>query len=218
MKYIWIFFIVMEIALGYTNIAPLYLDEKIDGEGAYREYIITNNTERTLKYRVYGEGKENTLDMTPWMEIYPRVITLKPGSREKIKVFIQGPKGIPQGEYISNLCVKEIEYPNRDSKKKLQIYTKLKIELAGFVGEEKGKIKIERKSSRKIALENIGYKREKLDIYFIGKNNKERKFLGSMRLFKGEKKILENEILEGNQGKIEVVDRNKNILLEKSLN
>lgn len=57
MRYIFIFFLLVKIVLAYTNIAPLYFDEKIDGDGGYKEYILTNNTQRTLKYRIYAEKK-----------------------------------------------------------------------------------------------------------------------------------------------------------------
>ena len=139
-----------------------YFDEKIDGDVGYKEYILTNNTQRTLKYRIYAEKKENDLDMTSWTEIYPKVISLKPGQREKVKVFIQAPKSTNNGEYITNFCIKEIEYPNSETRQKLQVFTNLKIELAGFVGEDLGKVKC--KVIR--CIENIGY----LCIYFVKEN------------------------------------------------
>lgn len=217
MRYIWIFFLLGRLAFGYTNIAPLYLDENIGGEGAYREYIVTNNTEKTLRYRIYCEEKKNYPDMTPWMEIYPSVLTLKAGSRGRIKLYVKAPKKTPEGEYISNLCLKEIEYPGENLGKKLQVYTNLKIELAGYVGNDLGKISLRRKKPEKMILENLGHKRERLTIYFIDEKSQEH-YVDTIRLFKEEKKVIENKIFKNALGKIKIVDRKKNILLEKSLN
>lgn len=214
MKYIFLFFLLIKITLGYTNIAPLYLDENIDGEGAYKEYILTNNTQKNLKYRIYVEKKENTLDMSEWTEIYPKVVSLKPGEGKRIKLFIQAPNNSPKGEYITNLCIKEVEYPQLNKNRQLQILTNLKIELAGFIGEKIGKIKIDKINKDEIMIKNIGYKREKLSIYFIEKN-KNILYLGEARLFKGEKKSLKNSVFEKN-GTIRIVDKNDKILLEKN--
>lgn len=216
MKYFFIFFLLIKITFGYTNIAPLYLDENIDGEGAYKEYILTNNTQKTLKYRVYVEKKQDNMDMSKWVEIYPKVITLKAGEKEKIKLFVQAPENAKKGEYTTNLCIKEIENPINKSKQQLQILTNLKIELAGFVGEKIGKIKVDKIGIGEIAIENIGYKREKISIYFINPNDINI-FLEEIRLFKGERKILKNDIFEKNNGKIRILDRNRNILFEKTL-
>ncbi len=217
MKYIFIFFLLVKIVLAYTNIAPLYFDEKIDGDGGYKEYILTNNTQRTLKYRIYAEKKENDLDMTSWTEIYPKVISLKPGQREKVKVFIQAPKSTNNGEYITNFCIKEIEYPNSETRQKLQVFTNLKIELAGFVGENLGKVKMSKVGLDEISIENIGYKREKLSIYFVKENN-EVILVDSIRVFKGETKTIKNKIFKDEVGKIRIVDKNENILLETGIN
>lgn len=194
----------------YINVSPITFDKRIDNGGAVQEYYITNALSKTTSYRIYIEPKGNENDMSNWIEYYPQNLKLEAGATGKIKLFIEAPENQQNGEYTTILGIKEINNPNNIQKEGLSIYTNLKIEIAGFIGDLKPKLKIENlnlnENSISMEIENTGQIRTKLEIFL--KNKNEEKYLGSVRLLKGTKKLFTteclNEIKKGS--KIEIRD------------
>ena len=215
-KYL-IFFLLISIQLfSYTNIYPLTFDERIDGQGGYKEYTLTNVTNKTLRYKIYEEKIQDTFDMSKWVELYPKILTLKPGEKGKLNILVTSPKGTKNGEYLMNLCIKEIGYPSESLKSEIEILTNLKIELAGVVGDLKPRLDL-KINKNKVFLKNIGDMRYTFELYLQDSKDK-KSFIQSVRLFSKEKKdILLNEKLLKNMKKLIVTDKNGDVLLEKRL-
>lgn len=201
----------------YMNVSPLIFDKRIDNGGEVQEYYVTNALSNKTSYRIYLEKGEN--DMSDWIEYYPRNLNLEAGETGKIKLFIEAPEGTPEGEYTAILGVKEINTPDVEKSGNLAIYTNLKIEIAGFVGDLKPEIEIENieVENNQISMKifNKGDIRTKLEVYL--KNPKEvEKYLGSVRLLKGaEKMFLSETSIEIKKGsKLEIRDLNGNLIKE----
>lgn len=178
-------------AFAYINITPITFDERIDKDGGIKEYTISNSSKKNKRYRIYVEPVEEKNDMTDWVEWYPKSVSLKPGESKNIKVLITAPVEAKRGEYITKLCIKELETPIQ--KENISILTNLKIELAGYVGDIKPKIIVKREDkdsqNEKLVIKNIGEIRQRFEIY-TGKNEKNLEYLDQLRLFKEESKSI----------------------------
>lgn len=215
-----LFFIIQINIFSYTSISPLYFDERIDGEGGYKEYILSNATRKIVGYKIYFEKKSDKNDMSEWIDFYPKKLILNPGESKKVKILIASPKGVKPGEYITNFCIKEVDTPSKKSGN-IEIFTNLKVELAGYVGNLQTKIDIENlkilNDNLGLDLRNTGEKREWIEVYLY--DGKERHFLESVRLFKNEHKHLEKNIkkyLKKNL-KLVIMNRKKKVIFEKKI-
>lgn len=198
MKSILVFFFLLTFNLfGYININPVTFDRKIDGRGEVQEYTLYNPTQNTLKYQLYLSDEGIEKSMKGWIEIFPTTVTLKPGQGGKFKVFIKSPQGVPKGEYLITVGVKEIALPklSREASNTVQILTHLKMDLAGYVGELNPKIFLKEfevtlkgeELKFKGLIANIGERRGTLDFYLAEKKSKNQVYIGNLRLLKGEK-------------------------------
>lgn len=213
------------MAYGYINVEPLYLDKRIDGQGAYQEFTLTNTTNKTLRYRIYSEKESDKNDMSQWMDFYPRSLTLRSGESKKIKLLVTAPNDEKKGEYIAFLGIKEIPIPLLESTSAVDLFTNLKIELAGYIGDLKpqvvlNNIRIDKNNKISGTIENIGQIRTKVELYLVDKKNN-KKFIGSYRLFVGDKKNLENKknlyIKNFDVKEIIGLDRNGNEILKEKI-
>lgn len=210
--------------LAYTNISPLNFDERIDGEGGYKEYTLFNSTKNKLTYKIYPEKKQDNFDMSQWVELYPTVMSLKPGESKKIKILITSPNGLPKGEYLANLCIKEIETPGQQEKN-IKLFTNLKIELAGYIGDLKPILEIKKIDKNdniiNINLRNKGLIRGKFELY-LQENGKNPKYLTTARIFKNEEKLIKEVVPKDvnfkNKIKLIVLDMRGNEIIEKNIN
>lgn len=211
----------------YMNVDPVIFDKRIDSGGATQEYHITNVTNSQIGYRIYTEKiPEITNDMTSWIEYYPRELKLSPGETGKIKVFIEAPKGVKNGEYISNLGIKEVSIPVSNKKDTtIQIYTNLKMEIAGYVGDLKPKLKLDdlsfHNNELELTLENNGEIRTKVEIYLSDLKEQNKEFVDNVRLLQGNKKKITKSLklndLKNNKLKIMILDMQGNKIIEKNL-
>lgn len=79
--------------------------------------------------------------MADWVEVYPKSVTLTPLKEDTLRLYVQAPKGTPEGEYQANLVIKEISLPlpeadKEDREKKTKILTMVKLRLKGIVDYE----------------------------------------------------------------------------------
>ena len=183
-------FLTIEV-FAYINITPITFDERIDRDGGSKEYIISNSSKKSKRYRIYVESAEEKNDMTEWVEWYPKSLSLKAGESKNIKVLIIAPSEAKRGEYTTKLCVKELETPTQ--KENISILTSLKMELAGYVGDIKPKVSFERRSkdgeNEELVIKNTGEIRQRFEIY-TGENEEKLEYLDQVRLFKGDAKSL----------------------------
>lgn len=131
---ILIFIIFSKITFSYINIYPSKFEKNITN-GAKESFKLYNRTEKQVKYRIYlEEGKEN--DMSNWIEIYPRSITLKPLEEKEIRLLINTPKNAKLGKYKAKLIIKEIEVPGKKKKEKVNFMTRLKLNMVGNIEDD----------------------------------------------------------------------------------
>ncbi len=226
MKFIYVLFLCFSTMISaYTNVSPVYFDERIDGEGGYKEYTLTNSTNKVLKYRIYSEKISDSMDMSEWIDLYPMSLTLKSGESKKVKMLVSAPKEAKEGEYIAVLGIKELEVPNEKESKNISLLTNLKIEIAGYIGDLKPSIKIDKillknKENLELKITNTSKRRYRFDGY-LEKIDGTREFFKSFRLFAGETKNFDDlkiKNLKNNEKlKFIILDGEGNKLIEKEL-
>ena len=138
--------IVMVNTFSIMSISPIYFNHRIDGEGGYQEYTIENDSFSTVRYKMgvvpVTEDKELYQKMKNWIEIYPKVLTVKPKSSEKVKVLIKSDKDTKIGEYRFRIEPQPIYIPelNEDFREKkpssvrMRVPFVLMMEVEGYVG------------------------------------------------------------------------------------
>ena len=162
--------------------------------------------------------------MSKWIEYYPTSLKLKPGETKKINVFIEAPEKAKKGEYTGVLGIKEITVPNslKNNRAGVNVYTDLKIELAGFVGELKPKLEINdlKLKNKKLSfnIKNIGEIRTKVEAY-IEEKDKEPIYLDSFRILQNKEKSFEKELSTtlSKNSKLIIYDLAGNKILDKKL-
>ncbi|MGL4868235.1 MAG: hypothetical protein ACRC4S_06260 [Cetobacterium sp.] len=195
MKFIFfVFFVLFNSAFSYININPTYFDKRIDYDGSYEEFTLFNPSKETVTYRIYTEpySKREGLDMSKWVEFYPRSMTLKPGENGKIQVNIASRTKLKQGEYSAVLGVRELPLYKKVREEKssgIGILTDLKLVLNGYAGDISPKLNFKNLDAvlknNKISIsgivQNIGKRRGKFELYY------DEYFLGNLRIHANEK-------------------------------
>lgn len=214
-------------SFSYMNVDPVIFDKRIDNGGATQEYHITNVTNTPVGYRIYTEKiPEIKNDMTPWIEYYPRELKLSPGETGKIKVLIESPDSVKKGEYISTLGIKEVNIPTSEKKNStVQIYTNLKIEIAGFVGDLKPELELKNLNldgnNLKLEIKNIGNIRTKVEVYLSDLKGDNKVFIDNARLLQGNSKMITKKLelkdIKNNKMKVLILDMEGNKILEKNI-
>jgi P pilus assembly chaperone PapD len=189
-----LFFLVFSLnSFAYLNIYPTSFYKPIDGKGATEEFTLSNMSTSPIKYKIYIEETEKNFSMVPWIEIYPKTITLKPGEEKKIKLYIKAPSSVKEGEYKAILGFKEIYIPTKEKNStstSLKLLTDLKLHITGYVGNLKPII-----SGKNIyltakgvtgSLINSGNRYGDIEIYLANKSYKNMYFLGATKIKKNE--------------------------------
>lgn len=95
--------------------SPLNFDKRIDSDEAYQEFFIKNDSNKTLKYQiqVFSNNKEN--DISKYITVYPKVITIEPKTRGSFKVFVDDSKEITDGQKGFMINIRNLKLPNINS-------------------------------------------------------------------------------------------------------
>ncbi|MGL5595617.1 MAG: hypothetical protein ACRDDH_16905 [Cetobacterium sp.] len=198
------FFFLTSVSFAYINVYPLSFDQRIDSMGGVKDFILTNTTNKVMKYQINILKNDDINDMTSWTEIYPRTLTLKPGAKGEIKMYTRAPKGTILGEYSTILNIKELEVPKerKNKKKSVNIFTNLKIKLYGYVGKLDSSISLKNikvfkgKNLSNInlngVLKNESLRRVNLEIVLADSNEKNSILISETKLKKGEEIDLSN--------------------------
>ena len=193
------FLLISSLSYCFTSINPAIFDKRIDGAGAVEEYYISNPTNSEVGYRIYVEPSDSLNDMSKWIEYYPTSLKLKAGETKKVKIFVEAPKNVKEGEYTAILGVKEVAIPMslKAENAGVSIYTDLKLEIAGFVGDLKPKIQVSNlivtDNKVKFEIKNVGDIRTKVEAYLESSGN-EPLYLESFRLLQGKTKLFETNL------------------------
>ena len=219
-----LFVVINSLSYSFTNINPTIFDKRIDDGGATQEFYISNPTSSEIGYRIYKEQSDSGKDMSSWIEVYPTSLKLKSGETKKIKIFVEASEKSEKGEYTAILGVKEVAVPMSTKESAgVAIYTDLKLEIAGFVGDLKPDLKIKnlkiKDSKLKFSIKNVGDIRTKVEAY-IETKGKEPLYLDSFRLLQNKEKEFETNIdlnKYKKETKLVIYDLKNNKLLEKEI-
>jgi P pilus assembly chaperone PapD len=118
------------------KLSPDCFDKRIDGRGSSEEITFWNDSMNTVRYKIYIDKGDTKSDMSKWVEIYPKVLTIKPKSSGKVRVFAQAPAGAPKGEYNFYLGARSMAIPLTEEKStQLALPINLKIKMYGYNGD-----------------------------------------------------------------------------------
>lgn len=91
--------------------SPLNFDKKIDSDDSYQEFVIKNDSKQNVKYqvRIFSTGKDN--DVSKFVKIYPKVMSIDALGEGKFKVFLEDDESIKPGEHSFMLGIKTLKMP-----------------------------------------------------------------------------------------------------------
>lgn len=194
----------------YINISPTTLDKNIK-VGAYEEFTFFNNTTVPLRYKLSAlpmEGK-NVKDMSKWVEIYPKVVTVYPTETKSFKLYIQAPKGAEEGDYGTFVNIRQVSAPKLKHNEKesigagMTVMVNVNMGLYGYVGDAVPKVEATQpqvvkqgnKQILKMRLDNLTNRLIRVEITVKSTSNYVYK-VGEVRAMKNQNLEIENEILD----------------------
>lgn len=220
-------------AFAYINLSPTTLDKNI-GVGAYQEFSLYNGTTIPFRYKItpvaMTENKK-VMDMSKWIEIYPKIVTVKPTESKKFKVYVKAKPDSLEGDYGAFLNIRQMSVPKLKGEKDESIgagaviMVNVNMGIYGYVGDENPKIETTTpviyqkngKSFLKMKLMNKTNRLVKVKIEAEGKKNYFYT-IGETRAFKGETLVFDHEIkeLKGNKAsKLIITDVETEKVLKK---
>lgn len=140
-------FLMFTTAIFCVNISPINFEKRIDEKGGFVEYTLPNKGEVTKRFRLTVSPGKARKDMSQWIEIFPKIVTVKPKTVEKVKIFAKAPKGSEEGEYsfylnIETIDLNEIENREENISAGSGIKVVFATEMIGYVGELNPELKI----------------------------------------------------------------------------
>ncbi len=195
----------------YINLSPTTLDKNIKA-GAYQEFTLFNDTTIPFRYKItpmaMTENKK-VIDMSKWIEVYPKIVTVKPTEAKKFKVYVKADKGALEGDYGAFLNIRQMSAPKLKGEKDESvgagaiIMVNLNMGIYGYVGDEVPKIEViepsvykkEGKSFLKMKVKNETNRLVKINVEIEGRKNYFYT-VGETRAFKGETLVFNHEIKE----------------------
>lgn len=189
---VFVFLILKELSFGYINIYPTFFYEKISDKGVFKQFVLTNKNNESVRYRLYLE--DDLLEDGIKVEVYPKSITLKPFEKTEVKVRLVDNNKNLNKEFSKKLVIKEIELPGQNKK----IMTLLKLKLSGFTGTLSPKLTTISESKTNIKIKNIGNRTGIYDIFnlnneyidtIILKTNEEKEVKKEYKKFKYKEKF-----------------------------
>lgn len=123
------------------ELSPYGFDKRIDSGEGYQEFTFYNSTNSVNRYKIeiFSNGKKNNISQ--YVSVYPKVITVKPLGKTKVKVYVKAPKTLPNGEYGFMFGARSIPIPYLNKSESgrvapaISIKTAVNLEMLGYVGE-----------------------------------------------------------------------------------
>lgn len=228
------YFVLSFTALAYINISPTTLDKNI-GIGAYEEFTFYNNTSVPMRYKlsvIPMEGK-SVKDMSKWVEVYPKVVTVYPNDKQSFKIYVQAPKNTEPGDYGTLLNIRQVSAPKLEGDAGEQnvaagmtVMVNLNMGLYGYVGDIEPKLEttkpkvIKEKDSQKLQME-IKNLTNRLVRMKVEVKTEENYFysLGETRILKGQTLVFDHPIpkikMEQNVKEIVISDTETDKIIKK---
>lgn len=154
-------FILLSVSMFAFKLSPDYFDKRVDGKGGSQEITFWNDSNESIRYRIYVESpEEGNPDMSKWVEVYPQILTIKPKSTGKVRVFAKVPAGAEGKEYQFYLGARTVAIPKNEggSGAQLSMPINLRIKMYGYNGE----------SSPAVDIKNFSFIKEGEDVKFRG--------------------------------------------------
>ena len=198
-----VYFIINISSLAYINISPTTLDKNI-GIGAYEEFTFYNNTTVPMRYKlsVIPMKSESVKDMSKWVEVYPKVVTVYPNDKQTFKLYVQAPKGSKEGDYGVFLNIRQVSAPKLEGDAGEQnvaagmmVMVNVNMGLYGYVGDKNPKLET---TEPKVIKEKNG---QKLQVEVKNKTNRLVRMKVEIKTDKnyfyqvGESRVLKGQIL-----------------------
>ena len=155
-KIIFICFIIFTQSVWSLNfsIAPVKFEADLS-KTTYHEAYIINNTAQPLRIEVYTEAPKSyeKYNLNKEITIFPKIISIKPASKQEIRFRVRPSENIKNGEYRSLLVFREvpgkikrkvsIKSENSEMETELNMITEAAVNIFGKIGNVsvKGKIK-----------------------------------------------------------------------------
>ena len=196
-------------ASAYINSSPTTLDKNIKA-GAYQEFTLYNDTIIPFRYKItpmaMSENKK-VMDMSKWIEVYPKIVTVRPAESKKFKVYVKAKPDSPEGDYGAFLNIRQMSAPKLKGEETenlgagMVIMVNVNMGIYGYVGDEVPKIEViepsvykkEGKSFLKMKVKNETNRLVKINVEIEGKKNYFYT-MGETRAFKGETLVFDHEI------------------------
>ncbi len=146
-KFLMLFFLITNIIFA-LELSPTMFEQRIDGSGGYREFVVANNTNTTLRYKLtIFPGSNKDRDMSKWTEVSPKILTIKPGKTGTLKIFTKAPNSIPEGEYNYILSLKTMDLPKlpgetNEIASAAKLNFDFRLEFTGYAGDLKPNIEL----------------------------------------------------------------------------
>ncbi|MGL4947377.1 MAG: hypothetical protein ACRC4X_06960 [Cetobacterium sp.] len=185
-KIFTLLFLILSLLTFSFQMSPISFEKRIDDGKGFKEFYFPNTGNKTIRYKFSClPGSAHRGDMSSWVEVYPKVLTIKPEQTGILKVYVEAPKGTGDGEYGFFLDAMPIEILDKqETTKDISAASAVKIraaiELVGYVGDLKPELKIEKtkvyqkngKTNLDTTIKNLSSKRgAELTLIVKGKNN-----------------------------------------------
>ena len=205
----FLFFMIWVCSFSYINISPTTLDKNIKA-GAYQEFTFYNDTTIPFRYKITPvamDKKNNIKDMSKWVEVYPKIVTVNPTESKKFKVYVKADKNAETGDYGAFLNIRQMSAPKLKGEEEqnigagMVVMVNLNIGIYGYVGDREPKIettepsiyKKGEKSFLKMKLENKTNRLIRIKVEVEGKRNYFYT-VGETRAFKNQTLVFDHEI------------------------
>lgn len=201
-------FLFISNLFGYINISPTTFDKNIE-TGGYQEFTFYNDTNMPFRYKITPVAMEDgkVQDMSQWVEVYPKVVTVFPAGEKTFKVFIKADKGSPKGDYGTYLNIRQMSAPKLEGDAEenlavgMTVMVNLNMGIYGYVGDKVPNIstdtpvvyKKDDKSFLKMKIENKTNRLVRMRIEIQGKKDHFYP-VGEMRALSGQTLVLDHEI------------------------
>lgn len=136
-----IFIIYCTITSYGFELSPYGFDKRIDTGDGYQEFNFYNSTTSIERYKIEIFSNDKKNDISKYVTVYPKVVTVKPLGKTTVKVYVQAPHTLSDGEYGFMFGVKSIPIPYLDKSKSgrvapsISIKTAVNLEMLGYIGE-----------------------------------------------------------------------------------
>lgn len=206
---IMIFILWSIFSFSYINISPTTLNKNI-GTGDYEEFTFTNNTTIPMRYRITPMAMENpnVKDMSEWIEVYPKVVTVYPDDSQTFKLYVQAPKGSEIGDYGAFLNIKQVSAPKLEGEVKdhniaagMMVMVNVNMGIYGYIGDKNPELEttepkvIKDKKEQKLQLEVKNKTNRLVKMKVEVKTDKNYFYqVGNTRVFKGQILVFDHPI------------------------